>query len=106
MYAIHLEADSCQLDRSQINFGELAHVIPRVSGCRVEHMCAAELPHSRHMGVVFVSADSIVAAGAAVLQAVRYLLKDSGSRARPELRAPAVGGQHGLCHGVVSVRAG
>ena len=106
MYAIHVEVHTHQLEYVRVDLATLSEVIPRVSDCRVEHVRAPNRPHPLCIGVVFVSAASISAAGSGVLEAVRTVLKDVSGRAHAEFSLPGSGRQRGLCHGVVSVRPG
>jgi len=103
MYAIHIE-DHCHQPRyHRVNLDTLAELIPQVSDCRVEHVSASGPSHPQRVGVVFVSAPSIPAAGAGVLKAVRRTLKEAHDKGRAELHLPESGGRRGICHGVIAV---
>ncbi|MFF7279593.1 hypothetical protein [Streptomyces griseorubiginosus] len=103
MYVIHIE-DHCHQPRyHRVNLDTLAELIPQVSDCRVEHVSASGHVHPQRVGVVFVSASSIPAAGAGVLKAVRRALTEAQDRSRAELHLPESGGRRGVCHGVIAV---
>lgn len=106
MYAIHLEIHSHQVGYARVDLDALTEAIPRVSDCRVEHVRAPKRPHPRSIGVIYVSAPSISAAGTGVLEAVRVVLKEAGGPTRAELSVPDIDRPRGLCHGVVSVYPG